>query len=699
MPIGAGEVGSSWKAWPPGGARSGLLWRSDRFSPRYLLAAALLAVSYYVGVHAGFALTAHHSAVSLLWPPNAIVLSALLLTPKHVWPLLIAAVLPAHLLAQVSANVPFAMILCWYVSNMFEALIGAWSIRRLLGYAPPFVRFRELMVFLLCGGFLAPFVSSFLDAGFVAWVGWRYDEYWQVWRTRFLSNVLANLMLVPLIVIWFRRGLAPLRQLTFAQLVEAGVLLTGLVLTSALVFLQQGTDRQALTMLYLPLPFLLWAAMRLDMGGVSLCVATVASLAITGVLQGYGPFSSGEPDSNAQAVQVFLIIATTSLMLQSVSLAELRGARQEAVRQKERLQLALKAARMGTWDWDVGSDRVVWSVAEDAEPSGLDLGATTLAGGMQHIHADDRTRASDALTQALAGTNDVEIEFRWVDGDQTRWIVAKGKLDTEGPEQRVLGVHMDVTQRKAQDLQMQQQRNQLAHLSRVAVLGELSGALAHELNQPLTAIMTNAQAARRALHAEQPTLDLVDEALTDIIAEDKRAADVIRRLRALFLKGEIELEELNVNDCVHEVLALERSDLISRRVTVEACLADDLPLVRADRVQMQQVLLNLIGNACDAMLENALGDRRLQIVTRREGEEAVAIEIIDCGTGIADANSIFEPFFTTKDSGLGLGLAICQTIIRMHRGRLWATNNDARGATLHIRLPHIGWWRADEAPS
>lgn len=684
--------------------RLGLAWRSEEtdilestptnpqptaVSSRTVATALLLSVSYYLGVRAGFALTLENTPVSLLWPTNALVLAALLLSPPRSWAILIAAVLPAHLLAELSVDVPLSMVLCWFVSNVTEALIGATGIWWSLGRAPRFAHFRELVMFLAWCVALGPFLSSFLDAAFIAANGWRYDDYWSVWRMRLCSNVLAALTIVPPIIIWAQCGLAPWRQATIKQIVEGVLLVGGLCLTSYMVFLRHHPDPREVMLLYMPLLFLVWAAMRSGVSGVSLCVVIVASFAISGVLQDRGPFSADDPRTNALGVQVFLIIAATGLMLLAVSLAELHHARLTAIRRGERLHIALAAAQMGMWDWDIERDRFTWSLGEGSSLPRLKDAGWSAARVLQGIHPDDRARVSTALEQALSGANEIEVEFRWVTEPEIHWVFAKGTLDRQAVVRRILGVYMDTTERKTQDLQLQSQRDQLAHLSRVSMLGELSGALAHELNQPLTAIMTNAQAAYRKLKAEAPDLTEIEEILTDIIAEDKRAGEVIRRLRVLFVKGATELRPMDVNECIRDVLALEHSDLIARHVSVQAVLAADPSGVNGDRVQLQQVLLNLIVNACDAMSGNAPGNRLLQISTQQVDRAGVIIEICDRGTGIADLDRIFEPFHSTKPHGLGLGLAICQTIIRAHQGRLWATNNAKEGATMHIFLPTI----------
>lgn len=663
----------------------------DRERPHTPLAvsALLLAVSYFLGVHAGFALTSEHAAVALLWPPNALLLAALLLSPKRTWPVLVAATLPAHVLAEMSVEVPLSMMLCWFVSNVAEALIGAFAIRGYLGRPPQFDRFRDLVVFLIGAPLLGTFVSSFLDAGFVAAIGWRYTDFWTVWQTRLLSNVLATLTLVPLIVNLAQTGGRLTRQHGARDIVETAVLLIGLWSTCALVFWKIDPEPNDLTRLYLPLPFLIWAAMRLSVSGVSLCLASVAAFAISGVLQGRGPFATGDAHTDVVELQVFLIIASVSMLLQCVSLSELRNARHVAVQRGERLQLALGAARMGIWNWEAGSPRLTWSnPAYDLDGQELQS-ETTLARMLERIHPDDRAKVNAAFAAVSNGAEQLEVEFRWLNSgdaaDAPGWAAAIGKVGQDDDERRILGVHMNVSERKQQELQMREQREQLSHLSRVAMLGELSGALAHELSQPLTAIQANAQAARHRLSAG--SVSEIREILDDIVTDNKRAVEVIRRLRALFARGTRDEASVDINECVRDVLALGNSDLLARKVTAEMQLATDLPNIWADRIQIQQVLLNLVLNACDAMDENSPGDRYLRISTQLTGEGEVGIEVYDRGAGIGNVEQIFEPFFTTKHHGLGLGLAICHTIVSAHRGRLWATNNPDRGATMHIALP------------
>jgi two-component system, LuxR family, sensor kinase FixL len=253
----------------------------------------------------------------------------------------------------------------------------------------------------------------------------------------------------------------------------------------------------------------------------------------------------------------------------------------------------------------------------------------------------------------------------------------------------VLASIVDISERKRAELEGARQRDELAHLSRVTMLGELSGSLAHELNQPLTAILSNAQAAQRFLASDDVDLAELREILQDIVAENKRAGEVIQRLRLFLKKGEAQhRDSLSINEVVQSVLNLTYNDLLNKDITVDIELTQNLPTVTGDRIQLQQVLLNLVLNACEAMTDCEPSERRLRVASRLDNG-AVCISVGDRGGSIPEEKieSVFEPFFTTKVEGMGLGLSICRTIISAHRGKIWATNNLDCGATFHFELP------------
>ncbi len=239
------------------------------------------------------------------------------------------------------------------------------------------------------------------------------------------------------------------------------------------------------------------------------------------------------------------------------------------------------------------------------------------------------------------------------------------------------------------ELEIAQQRSQLTHLSRVSMLGELSGSLAHEISQPLTAILSNAHAAQLLLGRSEPDLNELREILRDIVADDERGGEIVRRLRLLLKRGEVQFQPLSANELVEEVLKLLRGELIDRGVTAHSELAPSLPVLQADRVELQQVLINLITNACDAMADMPREARALTIRTGLDGNGFVLISVCDAGPGIAEGKleQVFEPFFTSKANGVGLGLSVCRTIVNAHGGKLWAEHNSDRGATFRLLLP------------
>jgi PAS domain S-box-containing protein len=360
---------------------------------------------------------------------------------------------------------------------------------------------------------------------------------------------------------------------------------------------------------------------------------------------------------------------------------------------EERMSLAAVSANIGLWRWDVATGDV-WVTEHCQKLLGL-RPRETLEGFLLAVHPDDRPGVRRAIETAISTDEPFETEYRLALPDgSTRWLSARGSAvrDASGGSTRLMGVIVDISQRKQAELESDLQRQELTHLTRVGVLGELSGALAHELGQPLATIFSNAQAAQRFLAQEPVDLREIREILDDILAEDKRASEVIRRLRAMLKKGQAQLQPLDLNDVTTEVLDLARADLVGRSVGVTTQLAPDLPAVRGDRIQLQQVLLNLIFNACEAMSDNDPAERQLAIVTAPNGLGTAQISVIDRGNGIP-ANMLerlFEPFVTTKAQGLGLGLSISRSIVTAHGGRLWAANNPDRGASFFVALPAVG---------
>jgi two-component system sensor kinase FixL len=298
-------------------------------------------------------------------------------------------------------------------------------------------------------------------------------------------------------------------------------------------------------------------------------------------------------------------------------------------------------------------------------------------------------RTLEGIQSVLRRESDsFELQYRCDTPGGPMWFEMR-VVPLKSPKGGAVVSHANVTQRRRAELEVAQQQQEVAHLSRVAMLGELSGSLAHELNQPLMAILNNAQAAQRFLVRSDLNREELNDILRDIVAADQRAGEVIRRLRLLFKKGEVQLESLDLNEVVQEVLNLVGNDFWNRSVAVQTEFVPDLPVVRGDRVQLQQVLLNLITNASEAMAGQADSERQLLVRTERAGGDAVRVIVRDSGPGIPaeTLKHIFDPFFTTKPQGLGLGLGVCRTILTAHGGEISAENNPDGGASFCFTLP------------
>jgi C4-dicarboxylate-specific signal transduction histidine kinase/ABC-type uncharacterized transport system substrate-binding protein len=396
-----------------------------------------------------------------------------------------------------------------------------------------------------------------------------------------------------------------------------------------------------------------------------------------------------------EAYRTQAIIAAAVMLVQAglivALLVERRRRRSTAAaltESEQRIRLAAHAARLSTFVWNLGRNGMAANAGPRKRAGTPRQANESFEDVLQSVHPADRDRFGLAARRATANNAEFDLEYRTVQPDgEVRWFAARGQ-PAGGDSQRLTGVSMDITERKAAELQAEADRAALRHMARVATMGEMSAAIAHQLNQPLAAILGNAETARKMLGHKDASVEEVREILDDIVAEDQRAAEVIRRLGALYKRGEIELSELDLNDLVRETLDLLRAELALRKVAPALELAASLPPVRGSRVQLQQVLLNLVLNAADAMAAVDPGKRVVVVRTSTEGEQA-RVCVVDCGTGIppGDLPRVFDAFWTTKATGVGVGLAICRAIIDAHRGTLTAENNPEDGATLCFTLP------------
>jgi two-component system sensor kinase FixL len=915
------------------------------FDFRTIVAGACVFVGYYLGARIGFALTFHPHPVSVLWPPNSILVAALLLTPPRIWWFILLAAFPAHCAAQLQSHVPRLMILGWFISNSCEAVISAGLTRYLVGAPIRFRSLRDAGIFCLCAVLIGPFSSSFLDAAFLVWNHWGQDAYWKLIRIRFSSNALAALIVVPLIVTWARNGISRLRRARLSSYLEASVLFLSLLFVSYAVLYKFGPGADS-ALLFLPLPFLLWAALRFGSLGASSAVSIVGFLAIWSGSHGHGPFSGGTPEQNALSIQIFLIAIAIPLMFLAAVIEERVTADAELRETHQRVDLAASAAELGFWLWDIVRDEIWVSEKERAlfgfEPSekvdidrfrkaihpddrdsmrkavenslnagmeyeaehrvilpngqirwlatrgrvefsgdgkptrmrGVSLDVTprklgeealseseerfrivadaapvfiwmsgvdklctffnkpwleftgrtieqemgngwaegvhpddlqscfktyteafdarqsfvmqyrlrrhdgeyrwisdtgvarydaqekfagyigscmdvtelmqkeqalrefeervVLAAEAAHlgvwemntasnelwmsngartlfqfdsesrldyeavqdrVHPEDRALRDSAVKGAIETRSQYEIEYRVLLPDGTlRWIGSRGRCVTEENGTRLIGVSIDITPRKLAEAEALRHREELGHLSRVAVMGELTASIAHELNQPLSGIISNASAGQRFIDRGDVDLRELRELLGDIMADGRRAGDVLRGIRSMVKKGVTNRQCVNLNDLVMNVARMVSPNAMLQSCKVETLLEPDLPIVQADPIQLQQVLLNLVINAFDAMCDTPVPNRKIVIATGRTVDGAIHASVRDHGIGIPEEvrERLFEQFFTTKAKGLGMGLAIVRSIVESHDGTVGAENVDGGGARFYFALPASG---------
>ncbi len=396
---------------------------------------------------------------------------------------------------------------------------------------------------------------------------------------------------------------------------------------------------------------------------------------------------------------VAIVVAMSYDMSREVfSAAQLAAelARSEAaLRQSEwRFDQAAEAASIGAWEWNVARNEI-WATDRVRSLLGIAPGQQIdFNSVLALMHPEDPAAVRERFMRSLEAGGTYEQECRVsLPGGEARWIATKCRIEADvgGKPVVVRGVSFDVTERVLATEEIALRRSELAHLSRVSTLNELSVSIGHEINQPLQSILSNAQAALLVLANENPNPLEVREILEDIVADDRRAGEVIREWRDLVKKrARRRPEALDVNELVRSVLKLLNSELLIASVVVMVTLAPDLPLIKGQRVQLQQVLLNLIVNACEAMAGISRTNRELFLTTQMVVDKSVLVCVTDRGPGVPrqDLERVFHTFFTTKTNGLGLGLSVGRLIITSHGGRLWVTaSSTGPGACFCFTLP------------
>jgi PAS domain S-box-containing protein len=363
----------------------------------------------------------------------------------------------------------------------------------------------------------------------------------------------------------------------------------------------------------------------------------------------------------------------------------------ELRRSKDYLTEAQRLSRTGSFGWNVDSGDILWS-DESFRIFGYDRAlCPSVDMVLQRVNPDDLALVERTFDRASRDGKDIDLEHRLLlpDGSVRNVRIVAHAVRNEGGQLEFNGAVIDITAAKRAEEELHKAQAELAHVTRVTTLGELTASIAHEVNQPLAAIVTNSQAALRFLAGTAPDVDEARAALTSIVNEGLRAGEVIESIRAMFRNVDQEKVPIDVTKLVRDMLGLMRRELRANDISVDAKLDDNLPDVRGNRVQLQQVVLNLIRNAIEAMAFVTNGSRVLRITSAIQAPDNVLITVEDSGRGIDanDVDRIFDSFFTTKPQGTGMGLSICRSIIEGHKGRLWASSGIDHGAVFNVLLP------------
>ena len=384
-------------------------------------------------------------------------------------------------------------------------------------------------------------------------------------------------------------------------------------------------------------------------------------------------------------------LATTNQQLQA-EIVERKRAEEKLRRSEEFLAEGQRLSHSGSWGWNVSSGDLLFSretyliLGFDSEQPVPSFPTT-----MARFHPDDRAFVDSVLEAAIRERRDYEFEARLAlpDGSVKHVYCVGHILAGASSEPDFVGTIMDVTERKGAEASVQAAQAQLAHVARVTTMGELAASIAHEVNQPLAAVVTNGNACLRWLGLAQPDLEEARAAVTRIVKEGGRAGEIIGRIRKLMKKSPPQMSPLDVNEVIQDVLTLTRHQILRHGVSLRTELKASLATVQGDPIQLQQVVLNLVMNGIEATTAKADGPRELLLESQNQGSGCVVVSVCDSGVGIdpAKADQLFQPFYTNKPGGMGMGLSISRSIVEAHGGRLWAAPNQAAGATFQFSLP------------
>ena len=674
--------------------------------------AAVFAVCYAAASRFSDAAVSTLELPAAIVVPSALVVTALLLTPIARWWTVLASALVGHWLATVGQGASISAVLGSFILDTASAVLAATLIRNyvdlqwglsalssigaftIIALAAPLIALLGSAALFQIEGPIDPTIPDGYATAGAAWASWLIAV---------LAHTLAYLTIVPV-------GLASHAAVTKAIAAQSrlvvrwtraleAVLLTGvIIIVSTTVFSPMPRHPIAqVVLLFAPVPLVLYAALRFGLAGAALALFITACGAMQGAMHDVTLIRASTVGVAVVVQQLLFLAVAVPLLFLAAVIDERRRALVELTAREARYSLATEAGRVFVYAYDPQSDVVDTDAALGAT---LHVPAAELQSPTwwwRQVHPEDAGkvhRAWHARLDASAGNPTDSVDFRLLDRDgRVRWFRDRSApVDLAHTDSAVLvGTVTDITElREAEQIAAQRSR-ELAHVARTSVVGELAAALAHEIRQPLTAILINSQTAMRVLDAQPHDPEAAREILQQLAADGRRASEVVQRIRAFAKKGDVERGPIDLNALLREAVQLVRHDTIRRRVEIRFALANESLIVFGDRVQLQQVALNLVLNALEALSDRPQGAERLVLIeSARAATHTAIITVRDTGPGIAPERqaAIFEPFITTKPNGLGVGLSISRTIVEAHGGVIWCESDPAiGGAAFMVAIP------------